>query len=133
MSAILNCALERAPKTKAASGQGKAASENTQHRDHTATEAAGGVSRILQSRSTSTLTQRQKALELLKISPQTTYSLRKRGISHPAQRLKELIQDGHLITSSRVNAVDSDGFTHVGVALYSLAPPAQSVLDLGGA
>lgn len=77
--------------------------------------------KVINSRSTSTLSQRDRALKLLEIAPQTTYSLRQRGISHPAARLKELIAQGHQITKTTVNAVDSDGYTHVGVALYSLA------------
>lgn len=80
--------------------------------------------KVINSRSTSTLSQRDRALALLRIAPQTTYSLRKRGISHPAARLKELIGLGHNITKVTVNAVDSDGFMHVGVALYSLDAPA---------
>ena len=77
-------------------------------------------SKVINSRSTSTLSQRDRALALLRISPQTTYSLRQKGISHPAARLKELIALGHNITKASVNAVDSDGYTHYGVALYSL-------------
>jgi hypothetical protein len=120
-------------KTKgAAPSQESAPSENTQQANHNAPEANSHAARILRSRSTATLTQRERALELLKISPQTTYGLRQKGISHPAQRLKELIADGHLITSSRVNAVDSDGYVHVGVAMYSLVKPVQPQLDLEG-
>lgn len=108
-------------KTKgAAPDQENVPFENTQQQNHTAPEANSRASCILKSRSTSTVTQRERALELLKISAQTTYSLRRKGISHPAQRLKELISDGYLITSTRVNAVDSDGYTHIGVAMYLL-------------
>lgn len=65
--------------------------------------------------------QRKRVLEYLRASPQTTYSLRAHGISHPAQRVRELIvMDGYLIDSSPVTAIDSDGFMHRGVALYSL-------------
>lgn len=64
--------------------------------------------------------QRKRVLEHLRVGSQTTYSLRKRGISHPAARVRELIALGHLITSSPVVAYDSDGFEHRNVALYSL-------------
>ncbi|MFM0031188.1 helix-turn-helix domain-containing protein [Paraburkholderia madseniana] len=64
--------------------------------------------------------QRQRVLEYLRASPQTTYSLRARGISHPAQRVKELIARGYQIASHPVMAVDSDGYMHCRVARYSL-------------
>lgn len=68
----------------------------------------------------STAAQRLRILEHLRAGPQTTYSLRARGVSHPAMRIKELIGEGYQITSDPVTAVDSDGFMHRGVALYSL-------------
>jgi hypothetical protein len=64
--------------------------------------------------------QRQRVLTYLRAAPQTTYSLRARGISHPAQRVRELILLGHQITSHPVTAVDSDGFSHRNVARYIL-------------
>lgn len=64
--------------------------------------------------------QRRRVLEYLRASPQTTYSLRARGISHPAQRIKELIVMGHQIGMSPVSAVDSDGFLHRRVAMYCI-------------
>jgi hypothetical protein len=64
--------------------------------------------------------QRKRVLEYLRAAPQTTYSLRARGISHPAQRVRELIALGHLIMSHPVTAIDSDGFMHSRVARYSL-------------
>ncbi|WP_322043108.1 helix-turn-helix domain-containing protein [Paraburkholderia sp. J67] len=65
--------------------------------------------------------QRIRVIEALRVGPMSTYALRARGISHPAMRVKELIALGHAITSSRVSAVDSDGYTHNGVALYELS------------
>ena len=124
----MSCARPVLKKRKAAAPrQENAAFENKPQQHHTALKASCTVPHVLASKATSTVLQRQRALELLKIAPQTTYSLRRKGISHPAQRLKELIRNGYLITSTRVTAVDSDGYTHVGVALYSLAmPTAQS-------
>jgi Helix-turn-helix domain len=128
--------MSRAPrkpkKTKAAPDQGNAASANPLQPNHTPSAPDSRASRVLKSRSTDTKSQCERALELLKASAQTTYSLRRKGISHPAQRIKDLIRDGHLISSARVRAVDSDGYTHGNVALYSWAPPAQQNLDLKG-
>ncbi|AXE97741.1 helix-turn-helix domain-containing protein [Paraburkholderia hospita] len=64
--------------------------------------------------------QRVRIISLLRAASQSTYALRARGISHPAMRVKELISAGYVIHSSRVMAVDSDGYTHNGVALYEL-------------
>lgn len=71
--------------------------------------------------------QRQRVLAHLRAAPQTTYSLRARGISHPAQRVLELIRLGHQITSHPVTAVDSDGFLHRNVAQYILEGERESV------
>jgi Helix-turn-helix domain len=64
--------------------------------------------------------QRRRVLEFLRASPKTTYQLRARGISHPAQRIRELIVSGYVISSSMVTAYDSDGFEHRNVARYEL-------------
>jgi len=74
--------------------------------------------------------QQKRVLEYLTAAPQTTYSLRARGISHPAQRIKELIALGYRIASGRVRATDSDGFTHSNVALYSFGGRAPDLVDL---
>jgi hypothetical protein len=59
-------------------------------------------------------------LALLRVADQTTYSLRAHGIAQCATRIYELKAKGYLITKTTVNAVDSDGYMHSGVALYSL-------------
>jgi hypothetical protein len=71
-------------------------------------------------RDMSTAAQRKRVLEYLMACPQTTYSLRARGISHPAQRVRELILAGNRISSHPVTAVDSDGYLHARVARYSI-------------
>lgn len=71
-------------------------------------------------RSTATAAQIARLVERLRIRPHHTHELRKLGISHPAGRVKDLVNDGYMISSGRINTVDSDGFTHVGVALYDL-------------
>lgn len=72
----------------------------------------------------------RRVLEYLKADGQTTYSLRSRGISHPAQRVKELIELGYRIYSHRVTAVDSDGFSHHGVARYQFMEREPDLVDL---
>lgn len=69
--------------------------------------------------------QRKIVLECLRRRPHSTYDLRKCGISHPASRIRELIAEGHLIQSSRITTVDSDGFVHDRVAMYELASPSS--------
>ena len=73
-----------------------------------------------ESKSTATEVQMAKLLVRLRTRPHHTYELRKCGISHPAGRVLNLVERGFLIESARVTSVDSDGFTHRGVALYSL-------------
>jgi hypothetical protein len=103
-------ASRRLKKKKVAPGQGKATFRNTKPVQYKA----------ILSRSTSTEDQRARLLELLKISPQTTYSLRSHGIAQCAARIFELRKDGYPITTSTVTAVDSDGYSHINVALYCL-------------
>ena len=77
--------------------------------------------------STTTEAQHQRLLTLLRVRPRHTHELRSVGISHPAGRVRELIRRGYEISSARVTSVDGDGYTHVGVALYSLlSEPAES-------
>ena len=71
-------------------------------------------------KSTATEAQIQRLLKLLKNRPHHTYDLRSKGISHPAGRVKNLIQRGYVISTTRITTTDSDGYTHVNVALYSL-------------
>ncbi|KQP35859.1 hypothetical protein ASF44_21420 [Pseudorhodoferax sp. Leaf274] len=72
-------------------------------------------------KSTAREAQIQRVLDMLREGPRNTYEFRSRGISHPAQRILDLQARGWSITSSRITTVDSDGFTHVNVALYSLS------------
>lgn len=75
----------------------------------------------------STAAQRRRVVTYLRSAPQTTYSLRARGISHPAARVRELIARGYLISSDPVTAYDSDGYEHRGVALYTLLSGPETV------
>lgn len=78
------------------------------------------VDAILASKSTERGAQVRKLFALLKIRPHHTYELRRLGISHPAGRVQDLEAEGHLIHSARVIVVDEHGFTHPGVAMYSV-------------
>ncbi|MET3498161.1 helix-turn-helix domain-containing protein [Variovorax boronicumulans] len=73
-----------------------------------------------ESKSTATEVQLAKLLARLRHRPHHTHELRQCGISHPAGRVLNLMERGFLIESARVTTVDSDGFQHHGVALYSL-------------
>jgi len=97
-------------KKKVAPGQGKATSPKKLQPNYKA----------ISSRSTATRDQHLKVLELLRIADQTTYNLRAHGVAQCAARIFELKAQGYPITKTTVNAVDSDGYTHSGVALYSL-------------
>lgn len=78
-------------------------------------------------KSTSTAAQIARLIELLRRGPRDTHSLRRFGLSHPAGRVQDLLKRGYDITTARITTVDSDGFSHVGVALYSLvAEPGQA-------
>ncbi|MDR6377316.1 helix-turn-helix domain-containing protein [Paraburkholderia caledonica] len=81
-------------------------------------------------RDMSAAAQCKRVLEYLKADGQTTYSLRAKGISHPAQRVKELIRLGYRICSHRVSAVDSDGFLHANVARYALIDRELDLVDM---
>lgn len=86
------------------------------HKNHNCRSQSNG-----EDRSTATQAQVDRLLKLLKLRPRHTHELRRFGISHPAARILDLKRRGFAIGVSRVNTVDSDSFTHVRVALYSLA------------
>lgn len=102
--------------TKARPNQEYALPELHQRTDHTA----------ITSRSTRTKDQHQKLLALLRQGPQTTYSLRRYGLAQCAARVFHLRGLGHVITTKRVMAIDSDGFVHMGVALYTLLKESEA-------
>lgn len=79
---------------------------------------AGG--RGINSKSTATGAQHARILALLALRPRTTEDLRKAGIFQVSARIRELRHMGYHITTERIPFVDRDGYTHQGVALYSL-------------
>lgn len=101
---------------------------NNEKKGHPKNKAASNVK--LNDKDMSAAAQCKRVLEYLRADEQTTYSLRARGISHPAMRVKELIAQGYIICSHRVSAVDSDGFTHHGVARYSLIDREPDLVDV---
>lgn len=80
-------------------------------------------------RSTSTWAQQLRVLVELRKGDCNTYQLRQRGISHPAGRVRELNSRGFLITKALITTVDADGYTHSGVALYSLVYEPEGAHD----
>ena len=76
--------------------------------------------RDFSSKSTATEAQIERLIALLRHAPRHTHELRCMGISHPAGRVLDLVKRGYHVASDRVTTVDGDGFTHVGVARYSL-------------
>lgn len=71
-------------------------------------------------KSTATAVQLRVLPDLLKRRAHHTIELRRAGIHHPAGRVQDLLKRGYVIVSSRISAVDAEGRTHKGVALYSL-------------
>lgn len=64
--------------------------------------------------------QRNLVLETLKLSPKTTYDLRRMGIFQAPTRVFELKAMGYPIETTRVRVIDQDGYAHNNVARYSL-------------
>ena len=100
--------MDKKPKRDNATGQGRGVGKaKTSRKKYSA-------------RSTSTEAQIERLLSMLRSHSRHTHELRKNGISHPAGRVKDLDYRGYVIESSRITTVDSDGYSHFGVAIYSL-------------
>jgi hypothetical protein len=74
----------------------------------------------IRKKSTATEVQLAKLLALTETRPHHTHELRQMGISHPAGRVLDLVKRGYAFDTARITTVDGDGFSHRGVALYSL-------------
>lgn len=72
------------------------------------------------SKSTAGEDQRQRIVTLLRLRPHNCYELRRAGCYQAPTRVFELRQRGFQIETSRVVITDTDGFTHHGIALYTL-------------
>ncbi len=80
-------------------------------------------------KSTATEAQIQKLIGFTVARPHHTHELRQLGISHPAGRIHDLISRGYVFDTHRVTTVDGDGFTHRGVALYTLLSAPENTYD----
>ncbi|MDP3521407.1 MAG: helix-turn-helix domain-containing protein [Hydrogenophaga sp.] len=126
------------PKKKAQGREAKGASKTSKTRitevrhhnsagDKAASKAkAGGKARRALGREA----QVALLLEVLRRRPVDTFELRRLGMASPAARVQDLEALGCVIDSARIVAVDSDGFSHYGVALYSLISEPEVVVDL---
>lgn len=84
------------------------------------TKAGSAGRRGLNSKSTATAAQHARILRLLMHRPHNTEELQQAGIFRVSARIRELRRQGHDIITARIQLTDRDGFTHYGVALYSL-------------
>lgn len=90
------------------------------------TVAAVGALRKKQSerqfsaKSTATEAQLERLSNKLSSRPHHTIELRHCGIHHPAGRVQDLEARGFVIGVSRITVVDTEGFSHSGIALYEL-------------
>jgi hypothetical protein len=82
---------------------------------------------VVRSRSTATEAQIAKLVALVLQRPHHTHELRQLGISHPAGRVHDLEKRGYVFGSHRITTVDSDGFSHRGVAMYSLLQTPEEI------
>jgi hypothetical protein len=85
-------------------------------------------SALLTDTDTSASTQRNQILAHLKNTLSiNTLEFRKLGFISPAQRILELKERGHDISSNRENVITPDGRLHRGIARYHLSyvPPAN--------
>ena len=89
--------------------------------DPTKAESSAPNNRKFSPKHTATEAQLQKLTGFLQIRSHHTYELRRAGISHPAGRIFDLERRGYSFAIDRSMAVDSDGFTHPRVALYTMA------------
>ena len=74
----------------------------------------------------STVQHQLVGLKALRAKPRTTHALLELGVHHPAGRLRELRQAGHLIETTLVVSYDGAGYPHPRVARYVLIQPQQA-------
>ncbi len=87
------------------------------------------------SKSTATEAQYRRFIVALRRRPLASYELMTiAGVYHPPSRIFELKAKGFLIDKTSVTVVDRDGYSHAGVALYSLvSEPENADALIGGA
>ena len=91
-----------------------------------ALDSTNSTNAITSKRSTATEVQIAKLIALTEARPHHTHELRQMGISHPAGRVLDLVKRGYVYDTARITTVDGDGFSHRGVALYSLISKPES-------
>lgn len=80
--------------------------------------------------STAAEAQRARVLVALRAGPKTSYDLRRLGIYQAPARILELRRRSYRISTDLVPLVDAEGYTHAGVALYTLlAEPQKKEAD----
>lgn len=79
------------------------------------------------SKSTHSEAQQKRLLDALKLRPHHSYELRKKGLYMVNTRVHELRKMGYAIETHRIKIVDDEGFTHHGIALYSLEGVANDI------
>lgn len=82
--------------------------------------ASAQEQRQFTSASTSGEAQRQRIIAALRVSPQSSYDLRRMGCYQAPARINELRRKGYIITTDRITITDRDGYQHSGCALYTL-------------
>lgn len=98
----------------------------THFQDDQKTKAAGlppltALSNTLNPNNTSTSNQRAITLSAITNAPKSTIELRHEfGIMHPAARIQELRDMGHVIDTVRITEMTPDGIKHKAVAKYVL-------------
>jgi hypothetical protein len=95
----------------------------------TVTAPAEQAQREFASASTATEVQIERSAILLQRGSRHTHELRILGISHPAACVLDLQARGWSIAADRIATIDSDGYQHSRVALYTVisAPDATWV------
>lgn len=81
-------------------------------------------------KSTASADQRLRILNLLRNRPHNCYELRRAGCFQAPTRIFELRHQGFNIETTRVVVIDAEGFTHQGVALYTLHEPSDHWLSV---
>lgn len=82
---------------------------------------ASSITAINSNSSTSTVSQHNKIVAVLRRQPTTTLQLREQhGICSPASRIMELKRQGFEIHKDLVTAIDSCGVEHRNIARYAL-------------
>lgn len=95
------------PNSNAPGQGGEAAKQATEQRQYSR-------------KSTATEAQHARIIDALRISPRTSYDLRRMGVYQVSARIFELRQRGFRIETELINLWDEEGFLHPRSARYHL-------------